>query len=403
MSARRSFLLGLGTATAAFGGITWARLPDPLRRPPTPRVSLTEARFIGLPNERFLPELPDGLEAMRNEFMAATMRHREGLGLPEGAPPPERNMLAISGGGSDGAFSAGLLCGWTEHGTRPLFHLVTGVSAGALIAPFAFIGRARDAQLRELYTTLRPEDVLRRRGWLDAAFGDAIADNAPLAATIARHFDAGMLSDVARGHAEGRLLLISTVNLDAQLATVWNLGAIAGSGHPLALDLARRVLLASAAIPGVFPPTMFDITHDGRPYQEMHVDGGAFAQSFLYPDSFGAQRRDRLRQGLPVPQVSVYVMRNAQHDVRGIEVPRRVLGVAQTAIVALIRASGHGDIARIHANALRDGMAFRLAYIGPDFDVQTDTSFDPAYMRALFDYAYAKARAGYPWADRPPF
>ncbi|MBR0682666.1 patatin family protein [Roseomonas eburnea] len=401
--ARRAFLLGLGTATAAFAGITWVRLPDPARRPAVPAARLAEARFLGLPNERFFPELPAGVEALRGEFMAATARLRDRLGLPEGAPPQERTMLAISGGGSDGAFSAGLLCGWTEHGTRPVFHLVTGVSAGALIAPFAFIGPARDAQLRALYTTLRQEDVLRRRGWIEAAFGDAIADNAPLAATIARHLDAGMLADIARGHAEGRLLLISTVNLDAQVAVIWNLGAIAASGHPRALDLARRILLASAAIPGIFPPAMFDVSLDGRLYQEMHVDGGTFAQSFLYPDSFGQQRRDRLRAGLPVPAVAAYVIRNAQHDLRAPEVARRLLGVAQTAVTALIRANGHGDVARIHANAVRDGIAFRLAHIGPDFGLRTDTSFDPAYMRALFDHAFDRARAGYPWADRPPF
>jgi len=398
---RRGFLLGFGSALTAFGVLAWSRLPDPVRRPPVPRARLAEVRFLGLPNERFFPELPGGEAALRGEFMAATARLRTRLGLAEGAPPPVRNMLAISGGGSDGAFSAGLLCGWTEHGTRPVFHLVTGVSAGALIAPFAFIGPARDAQLRALYTTLRQEDVLRRRGWIEAAFGDAIADNAPLAATIARHLDAGMLADIARGHAEGRLLLISTVNLDAQIAAVWNLGAIAASGHPRALDLARRVLLASAAIPGVFPPSMFDVVLDGRPYQEMHVDGGTFAQSFLYPESFGEQRRARLREGLPVAEATAYVIRNARQELPAQEVSRRVLGIAQTAVAALIRASGDGDVARIHANALRDGIAFRLAQIGPDFDAKGDAAFDPVYIRRLFDYAYAKARAGYPWAERP--
>lgn len=206
---------------------------------------------------------PGGVEALRGEFMAATARLRAMLELAEGAPPRERNMLSMSGGGSDGAFSVSLLGGWTDHGTRPDFHLVLGVSPDALIAPFAFIGTRRDAQLRAGYTSLSQDDVLRRRGWREAAFGDAIADN-------------------------------------AQHTAVWNLGAIAASGHPRALDLARRILLASAAIPGLVPPTMFDVVLDGRPQQEMRVDGGTFVQSFPYPGSFGQQRRDRLRQGQPV-------------------------------------------------------------------------------------------------------
>lgn len=359
--------------------------------------------MLGLPNERFLPELPGGTDALRREFMEATNRQRRMLGLTDGTPPPARNMLAISGGGEDGAFSAGLLVGWTDHGTRPDFHLVTGVSAGALIAPFAFAGARQDTRLRELYATIRQNDVMVSRSYIRSMFDDALADNTPLMATITRYIDDRMLADIARGHTEGRLLLIATVNLDAQLAVLWNIGGIAASGHPGAPDLIRRVMLASAAIPGVFPPTMFDSTLDGRAYQEMHVDGGAFAQSFLYPSSFGEQRRERLRAGQPVTTATAYVIRNAQHDIAGAEVERRTLAIARKAISALIRASGHNDIARIYTNTERDGIDFNLAFIGPDFTEQSDEPFDPGYMRRLFDYAYRKARQGYPWAKRPPF
>lgn len=159
-----------------------------------------------------------------------------------------------------------------------------GVGAGALIAPFAFAGMSQGARSRELCATLRQGDVMVSRSSIRDAFDDGLADHAPLMATISRSMDGRMLAGIARGYAAGRLLLIATVNLDAQLALLWN---IAASGHPGALARIRRVMLASAAIPGLFPPTMIDATLDGRACQEMHVDGGTFAQSFLELSSFG--------------------------------------------------------------------------------------------------------------------
>ena len=191
---------------------------------------------------------------------------------------PAWQLLAISGGGENGAFGAGLLCGWTQQGTRPTFELVTGISTGALSAPFVFLGPSYDGQLRSVYTEITPERVLRKR-WLTAAlFDDAMADNAPLLRLISHYVDAAMLAAIAHAYQSGRLLLIATTDLDAQQPVIWNIGAMAGSGHPRALDSIRRVLLASSAIPAAFPPVMIDVTLDGETRQEMHVDGGAFAK-----------------------------------------------------------------------------------------------------------------------------
>jgi predicted acylesterase/phospholipase RssA len=163
-------------------------------------------------------------------------------------------LLAVSGGGENGAFGAGLLCGWSEQGTRPVFELVTGVSTGALIAPFAYLGSSYDPQLRAVYTELTPDRVLLKRAITAALFDDAMADNAPLFKTISRYVDEAMLAELAKGYDDGRLLLIGTSDLDAQQGVLWNVGAIAKSGHPRALDTIRRVLLASAAIPGARRP-----------------------------------------------------------------------------------------------------------------------------------------------------
>jgi predicted acylesterase/phospholipase RssA len=175
--------------------------------------------------------------------------------------------------------------GWTAVGTRPTFKMVTGVSTGELIAPFAFLGSDYDAQLREVYTTMTPDKVFRMRGLTAALFDDAMADTGPLAEIIAKYADQKMFDAIAAEYKKGRLLMIGTTDLDAQRPVIWNIGAIAASGHPGALDLFRKILRASAAIPGAFQPVLIDVELDGKKYQELHVDGGAIAQLFLYPPS----------------------------------------------------------------------------------------------------------------------
>jgi hypothetical protein len=241
-----------------------------------------------VPNERFFPFY--GTEPLEVEFAAAVNRLRQAQGLAPSAPLPEVQLLAVSGGGENGAFGAGLLCGWSEHGTRPVFELVTGVSTGALTAPFAYLGSSYDPKLRIVYTGLAPSDVLRKRFFTAALFDDAMADNSPLFNTISIYLNESMLAALAKSYDDGRLLFIGTADLDAQQPVIWNIGAIAKSGHPRALDTIRRILLASAAIPGAFPPTLFDVTLDGVAHQELHVDGGAFAQAFLYPAGLTRQR-----------------------------------------------------------------------------------------------------------------
>src|SRR3954449_8983501 len=237
------------------------------RGPAVPKSGTLQASVLGLPNERFFPS--HGPETIDREFKAALRRRGRFLG-PEvaakrrpGQVLQQGEFLAVSGGGEDGAFGAGLLCGWTEAGTRPEFEVATGVSTGALTAPFAFIGSAYDAQLRAVYTDLKPEDVLVERNIVSGVLGDALADNSPLFGTISRYLNSDMLAAIAKGYEEGRLLLIGTTNLDAQQRVIWNIGAIAASNHPRALDTVRRLLLASAAIPGAFPPTMIEVTLNG--------------------------------------------------------------------------------------------------------------------------------------------
>jgi len=367
--------------------------------PPPGRVAETILP-LGIENARFW--FDSNPEAFLRE--ARLMESRQAAALPAGrrAGLPPSHLLALSGGGDNGAFGAGLMVGWTESGRRPSFDLVTGISAGALIAPFAFLGSSHDRQLREVYTGLTLADVATSRGLLNAIFSDGLADNAPLLRTISRYMNEAMLAGIARGYGEGRLLLIGTTQLDAQLPVIWNIGAIAASGHPGALDLCRRILLASAAIPGAFSPVMFDVKIGNESFQEMHVDGGTFAQAFLYPAALGRRRQERIRRGVAAPVADAFVIRNARLDPEWADVERRTLGIAGRAISTLIAANGYNDVIRIYNNTQRDGIGFHLAYIGRDFAEELPAPFDQAYMRALFRHGYDRARAGFNWARRPP-
>jgi predicted acylesterase/phospholipase RssA len=379
-----------------------AACASPPRGPAVPFARTRDAKVLGLPNERFF--FPWDGEAFRLEGMAAFERARRHRGnLPRGAEPTIE-MLAISGGGEDGAFGAGLLNGWSEAGNRPQFGLVTGVSTGALTAPFAFLGQRYDAALKSVYTDITPSDVLETRYLLNAAlFEDALADSAPLFRTISRHLNEAMLADIAEAYQQGRLLLVGTSDIDAQLPVAWNIGAIAASGHPRALDLVRRLLLASAAVPGAFPPVMIDVTLDGNSYQEMHVDGGAFTQVFLYPRSVTSQRRALLRRGEHVQAARAFVIRNGRITPNPAKTDRQTLKIAQRAISSMISSSGYSDVARILQTAREDRVEFKLAAIGPDFPYEPKVPFEQAYMRRLFAHAFDLARGGFPWLRDIPY
>jgi Patatin-like phospholipase len=369
------------------------------RRAAVPSNLTEKATVLGIPNARFWPDTQG--PALIQEANAALARERSVYDAARAnGPLPPANFLAVSGGSDNGAFAAGLLVGWTDSGTRPSFKLVTGISTGALVAPFAFLGPAHDQQLRAVYTGIGPEDVYEERGLLKAVFSESLVDTAPLFLLISRYANADMLTAIAEQYRKGRLLLIGTTDLDVQRPVIWNIGAIAASGRPEALDLVRKILLASAAVPGAFPPVLIDVEAGGQHYQEMHVDGGAVAQTFLYPPQIGILVN--LRQGPLARERHAYVIRCGRLDPEWSSVDRRLLSITGRAIATMIHYSGYNDVLRIYSTAQRDGVDYNLAYIGPDFTVEHRQSFDPVYMRSLFDYGYQKAIHGYRWHKAPP-
>jgi len=310
------------------------------------------------------------------------------------------NYLAVSGGGSDGAFGAGLLVGWSEAGTRPKFDLVTGVSTGALIAPLAFLGSAHDPELKEIYTSYGLNDIARRRPLFTIAAEASVADNAPMAGLIARYVTDEFLARVAAEHRKGRRLLIGTTHLDAQRPVIWNMGEIAARGDEKATKLFRTIMLASAAIPGVFPPVLISVEQDGRTFDEMHVDGGVASQVFLFPVQFDPRAIDR-RLGR-TPTRRLFVVRNGRLNPEWETVEPQIMKIAGRSISSLIKYQGRGDVDRMYGQSRRYGVDFNLASIPPSFIEREKEPFDLRYMNALFDVGYDLGRRGYHWQKKPP-
>jgi predicted acylesterase/phospholipase RssA len=227
-----------------------------------------------------------------------------------------------------------------------------------------------------------------------------MADNAPLRELIRETFTREFLDEIAEQHARGRILLVGTSNLDARRPVIWNLTKVAASDDPRALTLFHDVLAASSAIPGAFPPLMLDVVCDGQRYQEMHVDGGAFSQVFVYPPSLHLE--EEAEEHHVERERTLYVVRNSQLVPDWSEVERRTLSIAGRAIASLIQTQGIGDLFRIYVLAERDEVDFNLAYIPDDFDAPHPEPFDTTYMRALFEVGYERGVAGGEWVQAPP-
>ncbi len=369
------------------------------RKDAVPSELSAQAEVSGMPGIRYRFFSHTGLEAMLTDLRARLGKERR---HSPGEVMRQSNYLSISGGGDDGAFSAGLLTGWSERGDRPQFNLVTGVSTGALIAPFAFLGADYDYVLKRVYTEVNQEDVFIDDGLLGALFSDSIADTTPLHKLIKQFVTAELLRKIADEYnLRNRWLLIATTNLDAGMPTLWNMGKLASVGTPEALELFRKILLASSAVPGAFPPVMIDVVADGKPYQEMHVDGGASMEVFLYPAAVAAEAlHSRILS--PGRDRQAYVIRNSRLDPQWREIERKTLTIMGRAVSQLIQSQGYGDLQRIYLSTMRDHIGFNLAYIGPDFKEPHPEDFDRKYMTALYEYGRRLGKGGYPWAKTPP-
>ncbi|AHY50378.1 patatin-like phospholipase family protein [Bradyrhizobium japonicum] len=308
-----------------------------------------------------------------------------------------KSYLALSGGGADGAYGVGVLSGWTAARTRPTFSVVSGVSTGGLIAPFAFLGSQYDDTLREVYTSGIAESLLNDPSIMRVLFGSGLFGNTRLRELVARYVGPEIMAQVARENARGRKLLVVTTDLDTQRTAIWDMGKIAAVGTPEALKLFRDVMAASASIPLVFPPIMIDAEGQGRRFQEMHVDGGVTAPVLTLPEALLSQ--DRLPGNA---RMNIYILVNKKIERNFELVSNSTIDVASRSLSSITQSQTRSIIFSTYDFAKRNNLGFHLSYIARDYPAPPSEGFDTAYMRALYQYGYEKAASGQAWTSKLP-
>jgi predicted acylesterase/phospholipase RssA len=349
------------------------------------------------------PNLPPGARLVNMPQVGNLERTSEDVIMPAtslGATKLD-HVLVLSGGGMNGAFPAGLLTGWSEAGTRPQFDVVTGISTGALIAPFAFLGTECDADLERAYTTISAGEIFRPRFLLMLPFADALSDSEPLRRRIKQEITPDLVSRIAHEHREGRRLYVGTTNLDTQQLVVWDMGAIAAGDDPHKLALFQEVLLASCSIPGLFPPVPINVEIDGKPYSELHADGNVGASLFL-PSQL-QNLRSRSPDSTKSPQSNVYVVIAGKLVPERTEVERHLYSVTDVSLRALMQSQMESDLQRVFLLTRMTGANFHLAAIPEELPIKTNSlSFDPKTMRKMFEAGRQFGRGRGRWQGVPP-
>jgi len=354
--------------------------------PPARELSTQEPAYAALPNGHD-PMKPDQISPMyaaaaegADGNLTRTLERKRGHAL---------NMLSLSGGGQNGAFGAGFLMGWSESGRRPEFDIVAGVSTGSLLATHALLGTpADDALLEQMYTQITDKDIYEGRSVFDILAGtDSLRDTAPLRALIARYITAETLQRVAAAYEQNRYMFVGTTNVDYGQTWIWNMSLLAKHGE---LDLYRKVLLASASFPIVFPPVEID--------GHLFVDGAA-RSNVVVMGIAGTEK--------PEPPVygpgNLYLISNGRAN-HPPEALRRALGdVAATTVGVMMDQSMQTALTRSYFGARFLGYRFNMIAIPDEVDIGRDAlAFDPVQMRAAFDAGRALARQPDPWSHTPP-
>jgi hypothetical protein len=355
-----------------------------------PRGPAPPTHFSGPVAPVGFPAAVRSLGVDRSFYLAHADETRERLQRAAGGGP--LNVLALSGGGAGGAFGAGALIGLSERGERPRFALVTGVSTGALLAPFAFLGSGWDAQLREVFVSGRAEHLLRSRG-IGVFFRPGVYRGRPLADLVEHIVTPDMITAIAMESAKGRSLLVATTDLDKEETVIWDLSAIASQGGEAALRLFRTVLVASASIPGVFPPVLIHVEGSGISYDEMHVDGGTTVPFFFMPE---------IAELLPgggdyLRRANLYVIVNGQFSTLPQTTPDKAIPILARSFSAALGHSSRLSLALAAAYATRHEMRFRFTDLPIDYPYKGALDFRRDAMQPLFDYALHCAVAGRLW------
>lgn len=358
--------LGLGLANSQ--AATARTRPDEsvkrvVERPAVQASDIEATTVAGIAGARFMADDP-------SSFLAAL-----GSDPVLGAQP----WLALSGGGENGAYGAGLLAGWSAAGTRPNFSVVTGISAGALIAPFAFAGPKWDEGLKAAFSAVTAADIFEFGGT-----PEGLLDTWPLARLIAKQVTPELLAEMAARHRQGRRLFVITTSVDTGRPVCWNIGAIAASESPNAKGLIQDVLLASSSIPGIFPPVHIKRAEGGRTFSEMHADGAITTPFYVAPEAMIASGSGQI-----LPARTVYVVVNGQLTPDFSVTPRMTLAILGRAMSAAVKAGTRAALLAHAGFAARTGIDLKATSVGATFSETASGPFDGRYMKALFAHGVA--------------
>ena len=362
---RQLLTLLLPVSLALSGCTTW---PD---RIPHTEAQAAMAQVPGFASIRYWADAPAATFTMMREDIAVDAT----IARPD-------TLLALSGGADDGAYAAGFLKGWSDTGDRPQFTLVSGVSTGALIAPFAFLGSDHDDKLRAFFTEISRKDIYRQRGIVGLLTRPSAADANPLKLLIAQNIDSSLLDAIAIEHGRGRRLLVQTTNLDAARGVIWDMGAIAQSNDPRRLELFRRVLLASASVPGLFAPVMIEVSDGAKSFAEMHVDGAVTAGFLAVTETMAISGGLRPE----VEQDRIFIILNGRLRPRYEMVGASTFSIVERALDTVLSAYDRANLVNAQLFAANNNVDLAITYIGPDFDVETEELFSQPYMNALYEH-----------------
>ncbi len=353
-----------------------------------------------IPERWWADEAPPNLEEIVTASLRLAKSRQQLINAAQTDAAPVVNALVLSGGSANGAFGVGILAGWTESGTRPEFDYVTGISTGAMIAPLAFLGAGYDDELIEAYTTITKKDVYRSEGIVGALWGSSLEDTAPLRALIERYITPDVVLGLAGEYERGRRLSVLTTQFDALRPMVWDLTAIAANRGADAAPLIRQIILASAAVPGLFPPVAIEWTYQGKRFTELHVDGAVSSQVFAYPPHIRLTELDKAL-GVSVNR-QLFLIQNGNAISYYEPAPVKTMSIMRRAMEGLLLNQMNHDVERVYFISERDGVAFNMIAIPDDFEANRGSDFDPDYMRELYEIGRRLARTGDFWKAVPP-
>jgi len=363
-----------------------------------PEDMLNNAKILGFENIRAYSGTPSAY--FKEDFIKLLEQEKKTSSLFDPQTNRTYFILTISGGGANGAYGAGLLAGWTQSETRPVFKIVTGISTGAIIAPFAFLGSRYDEKIKEFYTMYSTKDIIR----IQIPFKNSFASSKPFERHIEKYIDGELLKEIASEYEKGRRLYVGTTNLDAQRLAIWDMGKIASIGDEKALKLFRKIILASASIPVAFPPVYLAVEANDVMYDELHVDGGVVKQVFFLYDVLQGMDKAIKEKGMDISKLhyKIYIIRNGYAEAIWKEVPDKLKDIAQRSFDTMINAQSAGDIYQLYTFSKLGRGDFNLAYIPATHVSKAKEPFDPVEMRELYDLGFKEASVGYNWKKSPP-